>query len=365
MGFLRALMRHPDVPMHLRLEVAAVLAPYIHARPLPAPRPQEPASFEIGDDFGFTVDPVLAKTLYDLNQALHDLPHRSMKDQDSYLEQRDELEKKIAAARTALRCPDGYRWKDVASDQQRLNELAKKRKAGGLKPPEEAEALHLNARVLSHENSEEQAERNRKDAEVRALRQRIQALFWKWLYYELNDNEQSEFDRLRSIPMMPRANRIEEFMDGVFHRDTDPVLDTYHHQLCTEARYRGQTEPIRDDVAKLLAAEGSSAGIPRYPRLKKIADGKRQQTAEIDFAAWLRGETLYEPWRLRKAVHERLGIYHGGRIEPDLMIVLVHEYKIVPEKELVPYFRWILRLHEEAIREGRPLPRSLPILNRP
>jgi hypothetical protein len=351
-GFLRAVMRHPEVPMHLRLEVAAILAPYFHAKPLPAPPPQHLEAFEIEDDFGFTVDLALAKTLYDLQQASDNLSHQTTKDQGSYLEQRDELEKKLTAAKKPLRCPDRYRWEDVARDQQRLNELGKK--AGGRKPPEEAEALHLNARILSHENSEEHAERNRKDAEMRALRERIGELYWKWVYYEIDDDEQKEFDRLRSVPIARLS--IGEFDFSITHPETDPVLDIYHHQLCTEARYRGQPEPSREDVAKLLAAKGSSAEIPRYARWRKGPAEKRQPTDEIDFAAWLRGEIAYEPWRMRKAVHERLGTYYPRTIVPELMIGLVRDHKIVPDDELVPYFGWLLRLRDEAIREGRPLP---------
>jgi hypothetical protein len=53
LAFLRAAMRHPDTPMHLRLRVASVLAPYLHAKAIP--EAESEAEFEVDDEYGFSV----------------------------------------------------------------------------------------------------------------------------------------------------------------------------------------------------------------------------------------------------------------------------------------------------------------------
>jgi hypothetical protein len=48
LAFLRAVMRHPDTPMHLCLKVASVLAPYLHAKAIP--EAESEADFVVVDD---------------------------------------------------------------------------------------------------------------------------------------------------------------------------------------------------------------------------------------------------------------------------------------------------------------------------
>jgi hypothetical protein len=336
MAFLRALMRHRNTPLHLRLEVAGILAPYRHAKPLAALPSQE--AFEVEDEFGFNVDLVLAKRLWELKRALDfALPHPAAASARNADEQAAMLWAKLAEEKKALRCPDGYGWEAREKDNRRLAELSEKRKAGTLTPQENAEEIHLTARVLSYDNGEEHARNSEEHARRELARKPLSELYAKWKNYEIDEIDQEVFDYLRS--------RLD-------YAVIDPVAEDFYRQLCTEAWFRRQPEPTREEADKLLAAKDSSADIVREPV-------GPQGPAEVDFAAWLRGKVRYQPWLLRKAAHQRFGTFINTPIVPEL-IVLVRSHNIVPEGELSPYFAWILRLYDEATKDGKPLPQGHP-----
>ena len=350
LGFLRAVMRHPDTPMHLRLRVASVLAPYLHAKAIP--EAESEAEFVVDDEYGFSVEPGLAKNLRDTQKALDDLltkgqdGHEQLDDlltkgRGSHEQQKDVLIKRLALAKEALRCADAYRWDDLAQDEERLFFLAAKRKAQGLTPAEDAEQIHLTARAFSHENSAEHAEREHEHAERKQLERRQSELYAKWRHDAISPDEQVEFDRLRAT-LGPTDN-------GLFG---DPVRLDFHLQLSLEARIRGLPEPTSEEVDKMLAAKESSADIMRNPRRPpKQAPGGPE---DVDFAAWLRGEVSYQPWLLRKAAASTTVLNTSmAPIEPDLMVGLVRDEKVVPEHELSRYFAWVLRIYDEALKAGK------------
>jgi hypothetical protein len=63
LAFLRAVMRHPDTPVPLRMKVASIIAPYLHAKATP-PEESE-ADYVVDDQYGFSVEPAQAKNLRD------------------------------------------------------------------------------------------------------------------------------------------------------------------------------------------------------------------------------------------------------------------------------------------------------------
>jgi transcriptional regulator with XRE-family HTH domain len=356
LAFLRAVMRHPDTPVALRMKVASIIAPYLH----PKAAPESETEYVVDDQYGFSVEPAQAKNLRDALEA-----------KGSYLQPQD-LIKRFELAKKSLRCPETYRWDDLAKDHRRLSQLAAKRKAQGLTPLEVAERFHLKARAFSHENSAEHAERERakeqerlsqlaarrkaqsftapevaekihftarafshekaEHAERKPWRDRFDALYAKWLDYSITEAEQEEFDVCR------RAN----FRDG----DGDPVGWHFYHQLWLEAKIRGQPSPTPYDAEKLLAAKRSSADIIRDPA--KLPTEQQTSSEDVDFAAWLRGEARYPPWLLRKTAFARYGQYSDARIVPNLMVALVRDQAVVLEEELSPYHAWVLRIYDEA-----------------
>jgi hypothetical protein len=320
--FLRAVMRHPDTPVHLRMKVASIIAPYFHAKA--APPGESEAEYVVDDQYGFSVEPELAKNLRDTQRAQDDLPRCWTKGEGSYEQQQDVLRKRLALAKKSLRCPETYRWEDLAKDQGRLSQLAASRKAQDLTPAEDAEEIHLTARTFSHENSAEHAERQR-------WRDRLDTLYAKWQDHSITEAEQEEFDVCRA-----KLGNI----------DSDPVGWHFHLQLWLEARIRGRPQPTSEDTRKMLAAKGSSADIIRNPA-KPPKGGFDSE--DVDFAAWLRGEVRYPPWLLRREASARYRKYYAGfPIEPDLMVALVRDEAVVSEDELSPYYAWVLRTYDEA-----------------
>jgi hypothetical protein len=329
LAFLRAVLRHPETPVHLRLKVASVIAPYFHAKAA-CPEPESESEFVCEDQYGFAVEPALAKNLSNTQKALDDLPRH----EGSYEHQRDDLIKRLAQAKKSLHCPEAYHWDDVAEDQKRLCHLAAKRKAQGLTPAEDAEQIHLTARAFSHENSAEHAERELEHIERERLRRRRSDLYEKWRQYAISSDEQAEFDHLRAT----------------LRPTDDPIRGEIHDQLSLEAKIRGLPKPTAEEVDKMLAAKASSADMIRKPARppKQWPHGPE----DVDLAAWLRGEVSYMPSLLRMAAYPPYG-GNSSPVVPDLMVALVRDRELVFEHELAPYFAWVLRIYDEA-KSGKP-----------
>jgi hypothetical protein len=307
LAFLRAVMRHSDTPIHLRMKVASIIAPYFHPRAIPEGE-SEP-EFEIDDQYGFSVEPALLKKLRDTKKALDDLDQSWTKGEGSYEQQHNVLMERLAVAKKSLRCADTYGWEDLAKDESRLVELAPKRRTQALTPAEDAEEIHLTARTFSHENSAEHVERER-------LCDRLDELHGKWKYSIITGEEQEEFDSLRA--------RLRNIVP-------DPVSRDFYHQVSVEARTLGRPEPTQEEADKMLAAKETSADIVRNPERppNKQPDGPE----DVNFVAWLCGEVSYQPWLLRKAAYARYGMYHDAE-HISLMIALVRDKELVLEEEL-------------------------------
>ena len=262
------------------------------------------------------------------------MPRWWTKGEGSYEEQQDVLRKRLAVAKKSLRCPETYRWEDLAKDNGRLSQLAAKREAQGLTPPEDAEEIHLTARTFSHENSAEHTERERR-------RDRRNALYAKWKDYSITEAEQQEFDDLRASL-----------------RDIDPDLVRwdFHHQLCLEARIRGRPSPTSEDFKKMLAAKRSSADIIRDPIEADEGVASRLRGRRLCRLA-ARGGPLPDV-SLRKAAYARYRNYHitSTPVVPDMMVALVRDQEVVFEDELSPYFAWVLRIYDEALKSGKSPP---------
>lgn len=156
MEFLRVVMRHPNTPLHLRVHVASILAPYLHPKPMASEQ-----AFEIEDQYGFAVDRAVAKRIRDLTVALKlGLRHPMSFGARSRAEADVWLRKNLRQRNHHCSCPDGYRYQDREQDHWRLHEFLQNRKARiKLTPQEDAEEIHLTARALPYENGTDHAKR--------------------------------------------------------------------------------------------------------------------------------------------------------------------------------------------------------------
>jgi hypothetical protein len=216
LDFMLALMRDPQVSLDLRIDVAVAAAPFVHARPKPVRNKHsdpidlkfkslevkqgadgsgglQPLDFLLGvmsdpaasprqrvkaaaigaryshayagwhealamivveDEFGFKVDPELARAERDdqgRERWLRAFKSRSAEGQAAQREL-EQIGKRRAERVALVKFPDGYTAVDREADQKRLGALYSKRLSREkLTPEEEAEEAHLAVRVLNPE----------------------------------------------------------------------------------------------------------------------------------------------------------------------------------------------------------------------
>ena len=72
LGFLLGVMRDADAPPHLRIRVAPMVAPYVHAKRVTADASENPVetAVVVDDPYGFKIEPAVARVLRDDTQRL-------------------------------------------------------------------------------------------------------------------------------------------------------------------------------------------------------------------------------------------------------------------------------------------------------
>ena len=164
LGFLLGVMRDADTPPHLRIRVAAMVAPYVHAKRVMADPSENPVETVVVDDpYGFKIEPAVARALRDDKQRLEFLwSSESYPYRDEAAAEMAELEARIAEIGKTLECPPGYTLMDAREDRQRRNELDSVRRRGAvLTTAEDVEDAHLHARLEAYRRSPECVGRQR------------------------------------------------------------------------------------------------------------------------------------------------------------------------------------------------------------
>jgi hypothetical protein len=182
-------MRDPNVSPELRIKVAQVAAPFIHAKPGTARSKEPVASVKpIDGTCNFTIDPVLARGLRDDCERLEELGRKEELNAAEQLE-KSWLSPRITAMAKAIGCPFGYGPVPALEDMNRLHDLRCKRIApgGALLDDEDAEEAQLRARVEAYLQSPEGLARSR-----------IRELESKLPNYRTSA-QQSELDALRAL----------------------------------------------------------------------------------------------------------------------------------------------------------------------
>jgi hypothetical protein len=202
LDFLLGVMRDPNVSPELRIKVAQVAAPFIHAKPGTARSKEPTASAKpIDGACDFTIDPVVARAIRDDTERLNELlrkryaPSQHGGPLSAAEEQEDSrLSARIAELAKAIGCPVGYGALQAQKDGNRLSKLYYKRISppscggGDLSDAEDAEEAQLRARVAAYEQSPEGLARSR-----------IRDLGLKECLGRCTTAEQGELDRLRAL----------------------------------------------------------------------------------------------------------------------------------------------------------------------
>jgi hypothetical protein len=156
LDFLLSIMRDPDVSLELRVRVAQAAAPFLHGKP-GAARSNDPTAIakSIDGAGGFTIDPILARTIRDdcqrLNELVQKRPLSATEDQEESW-----LRARITETAKAIGCPVGYGEVQARKDRSRLDHLYCRRisppQCGGgpLPEAEDAEEAQLEARFQAY-----------------------------------------------------------------------------------------------------------------------------------------------------------------------------------------------------------------------
>jgi hypothetical protein len=207
--FLLGVMRDPEAPTGLRVQVARAAAPLVHAKPGIASRGDRPgetsALIEAG---GFAIDIEEAKALRDIEHRLAVVLRKRYGPSENggpltaaEIAEESELDAIYKKRAAALVCPSGYGLGDATEDNNRLHQLHCKRLSppscggGDLKGAEDEEEAFLTARVAAFRHSQEGRDR-----------QRIMKLEL-YLPYR-NGAEQAELDKLRIKYPKTLSNRV-------------------------------------------------------------------------------------------------------------------------------------------------------------
>jgi hypothetical protein len=207
LDFLLSVMNDPQAPPGLRIKVARVTAPYIHAKAGQAKADDEP---EIEDPYGFTFDLAAAWALWKDGLELHEIPP-DRGDEKRVIEGRI-FERQM----TLPEPPAAYKEEDYERDHDRLWELKEilRTKGPGFKGAKkvEAEAVILMARIMTYRAS----------------------------------LDRPRFSRLSEL--MDKRNRVgatrdeDEELVGLFsgfpHLEHPPFVDAYHEAYRAPVRTR-------------------------------------------------------------------------------------------------------------------------------
>jgi hypothetical protein len=200
--FLLGVMRDPQAPAELRVQVARAAAPLVHGK-LATASVENPAgnASALGGKDGFSIDITEAKALRDIEHRLAvSLRKRYGPSKNggpltaAEIAEESELRALISKRSAALVCPSGYGPQDAMEDSNRLHQLNCKRLSppscggGELKGADDEEEAFLTARVAAFRHSQEGRDRRR-----------MLALKLKGIGGCRSPEEQKELDHLKVI----------------------------------------------------------------------------------------------------------------------------------------------------------------------
>jgi hypothetical protein len=274
LDFLLAVMTDPDADPKERMRAAQVAARYTH-RP-PAEKPQL-----VEDEFGFRIDPVVAKAVraikgQSVDSDTKNKAGRAIKSQsvESDTKQQDQLAERLREQVGTIECPECYGERDLEKDTARLDELrARRGTKAKLTAEEDAEEAYLTTR----------AEVYRATPQHHAWHRILAFQRYLTLGYTLTADELGELDQLRA--RFPKIARQLAGIDGLTEQDPH-WLD-----LCRaiqEAERRG-IELDHEQIRKKVIEEVRQENLARKRQIsddntegtKNWLDGYREEKARF------------------------------------------------------------------------------------
>ena len=201
LDFLLGVMRDPDVPAHLRLRAATIVAPFVHAKGESHQVDEDPTEMRVvGDPYGFEADLVdkVASIYHDqeqlyalqpsARQAIYELNLSGGKAIPRTAAQL-ELESRIVEKQAALKCPPSFKELDSRQDRTRLKQIEAESTRRPLTAAEQIEQRHLEARLEVYWWTSEEAEHKKMN--------RLKAKSGRWCTPRTPEEER-ELERLNT-----------------------------------------------------------------------------------------------------------------------------------------------------------------------
>jgi hypothetical protein len=182
LDFLLGVMRDPEAAPRQRVRAARVAARYKH-------QPPERLVNLVEDEFGFKIDPVVAKVVREIKTQWDALsPAYASKPSPADIKERESLHARLCENIETIDCPDGYGGRDLEKDDERLQELNERRIKAKLTPEEIAEEAYLVSRTEVY----------RATPKHQAWGRIYELEKYRALGYTLNTSELSELEALRA-----------------------------------------------------------------------------------------------------------------------------------------------------------------------
>jgi hypothetical protein len=249
LDFLLGVMRDPGTAPRQRVRAARVAARYKHSPP------ERPVNL-VEDEFGFKIDPAMAKAVWEIRTQCGDTLAGvdASNSSPTDIEKTDGLLARLHEYIETIDCPDDYGEVDLNNDEKRVAELqARRRTEVKPTPDEDAEETYLVAR----------SEVYRATPKHQAWRRIFELEKYRTLGYSLTTTEFSDLEKLRA-----QFPTLDQQLAGIDWTNGDTGLGFQVAEKLREARERG----IECDREQAKAAVIEEVRQENLARKRKTSD---------------------------------------------------------------------------------------------
>jgi len=343
MGIVCDTAEAPQVRRKAALEVAKVLLP------------EKPVVKRWGappDEFGFAINPLIAKEYRDIDLELAKLDRENIRDVPGNARRIKKLKARQQVIRDRMQCPTPalYDRPEIIKDGSLLLDYKRKRLEGlAFTPEEDAEEAHVKARYDSYCEANPQGMAGRVRNEIRdalrmyrrmpvpknkvSLKERALLRMLQFLY--------PKGENLAVLPRQQREARYAERAEDLerFWWDSELANAKPHSMNGNFYAADSKLRPPEPDTNGQFDWLGAAPIAPHFPseQDKSFEADAIGGYDQVDLKAWIRGDANYLAFQVRDAAATLLGKSYT-RVYPDIVIDCV-KANLVAEHEVRGDFR--------------------------
>jgi hypothetical protein len=331
----------PKVRRKAALEVAKVLLP------------EKPVVNRWGappDEFGFAINPGIAKEYRDIDLELNKLDKRDIRDVPENARRIKKLKARQQVIRDRMQCPPPalYNRPEIIKDGSLLLDYKRKRLEGlAFTPEQDAEEAHVKARYDSYREANPEGMAGRVRNEIRdalrlyrrmpvaknkvSLKERALLPMLEFLY--------PKGENLAVLPRQQREARYAEIAEDLERswRDSELANAKPHSMNGNFDAPDSKSRPPEPDSNGQFDLLEAASIVPHCPSEEDEAfrANATEDDDQVDLEAWMCGKNCLAG-QVRDAARKRLGKSYTN-VYPDIVIDCV-KAKLVPEEEIRPDF---------------------------